>query len=108
MLTLIPGAHRVSPGSLPTIESRPLLLTDIDGTVMAVWQQSFPFDYSAEYQTSAMSIRSRDIQTLFRPDVVHAINAASSELEVKWHRMWGADAANDFSPFVEPVAFSPF
>jgi len=40
--------------------------------------------------------------------VVHAINAASSELEVKWHRMWGADAAIDFPPFVEPVAFSAF
>ena len=56
-MTLIPGAHRVSPGSLPIVESRPLLLLDIDGTVMAVWQQSFPFDYSAVCQTFAMSIR---------------------------------------------------
>ena len=64
-MTPIPGAHRVSPGSLPTVEGCLLLLLDIDGTVMSMWQQSFPFDYSAVCQTFAMSIRGRDIQILF-------------------------------------------
>lgn len=87
-------------------EKRPLLLLDIDGTMTATRQRSAPFDYSADYCTFKMSLRGRDIRVMFRPDVIRAINSASSELEVKWHTMWGDDAVAHFAPLVELNAFS--
>ena len=99
------STQRDSPNPVPAAENRPLLLLDVDGTMTATRQRSFPFDYSADYQTFATSIRSRDIRILFRPDVVHAIDAASSSLEVKWHTMWGAHSATHFASLLELEAF---
>ena len=105
MVDMSSSAQGGSPSPVQATENRPLLLLDVDGTMTAVRQQSFPFDYWADYLTFARSIRARDIRVLFRPDVVRAINAASSEVEVKWHSMWGNDAPIHFAPLVELEAF---
>jgi len=79
---------------------RPLVFLDVDGTMTADRQNTFPFDYTDAYEPYTVHTMGRDYPVLCRRDVIAAINTASTLVEFRWLTMWGESAAKDFAPAV--------
>ena len=64
-------------------ELRPLIFLDVDGTLVADRQQTFPFDDPHDYETYNVHTMGRSNPMLCRPDVLAAVNTASSTVEIR-------------------------
>ena len=69
-------------------ELRLLIFLDVDGTLVADRQQTFPFDDPHDYETYNVHTMGRSYPMLTRPDptrpdVLAAVNTASSTVEIR-------------------------
>ena len=79
-------------------ELLPLVLLDIDGVINALPNSDGTIDDYAGYEFDVLPFRQRPVRFLYRKTVIAALNAASLDVEVRFHSMWGDAAQLDLAP----------